>query len=60
MAGGNWGVSREDTFAANFFDVVAVDGFASSPGCFFAKEFECEKRGVAFVHVIARDIVVAE
>ena len=60
VAGGNGSMSREDTLAANFFDVAAVDGFASSPGRFLAQEFEREKRSVAFIHVIARDVIVAE
>ena len=50
----------EDALAADFFDVRAPDGRAPRLLGLFAKQFEGEKRGVALVHVVARQVVVAK
>ena len=60
VPGRHWSVGREDAFTADLFDVLATDGFPSRLGSFFVEQLQRKQRGVAFVHVVAREVVVAQ
>src|SRR5450432_3048448 len=50
----------ENALAANFFDVVGANGGAAGSSSFGFEKFEGQEGGVAFVHVITRQRIVAE
>ena len=53
-------MSGEDALAADLFNVLAADGFASLFCGFFVEQLQREQRRVAFVHVVAGQVVVAK
>ena len=57
---GNRRVRGENALAANFLDVLSTDGRAPGFLGLFAEELQGEKRRVALVHVVARELVVAQ
>src|SRR2546430_1159970 len=60
MPGGNGRVRGEDTLVPDFINVLATNGVASGSLRFFAKQFKSQQRRVPFIHVVARQVVVAE
>ena len=60
MTGGDGRVRSENTFAANFFNVLGANGGASRFGGLGLKKFQREQRGVTFVHVITGEPLVAQ
>ena len=53
-------MSCEDALAPDLFNVFAADGFASGLCSFFIEQLQREQSRVAFVHVVAGEVVVAE
>src|SRR6202171_1036303 len=56
----HWGVGGEYTLAANFRDVLTLNGGAACFGGFLIEKFEGEESGVAFVHVVPGEFGVAQ
>ena len=57
---GHRSMGGEDALAADPFNVLAADGFASLFCGFFVEQLQREQRRVAFVHVVAGEVVVAK
>ena len=54
------GVGGEHAHASNFFYVLTVNTSSSRFGGLGSEQFQREERGVAFVHVISRQVCIAQ